>query len=314
MITLYRYTLPFTRPVATHTERIGLLIRDGDKWGEAAPWPGLSRESLDEAEAELQAWRSNPAFAPQLSSVAFAVESVGRVSDPALTSKIPINALLSDEPLDSALCAVREGGFRTLKIKVGRQTISAEAERVVEIHRQLGGAIKLRLDANRAWSLADALDFAGRIAGVPLAYIEEPLQKPTDLSEFHERTGLPLALDETLLDQPLEHFRACRGIRAVVIKPMVIGGLRAAERLAATAKNLGWLPVFSAVYESGVGIRTLARLAARCGAPGVAMGFDTYRCLADDVLLPRLAIRDGMLDLVEAERAQVCVGKLQVLA
>jgi O-succinylbenzoate synthase len=313
MITLYRYTLPFVRPVATCTERIGLLVRDGDTWGEAAPWPGLSRESLDEAEAELQAWRSNPAFAPQLSSVAFAVESVGRVSDPALTSKIPINALLSDEPLDSALCAVREGGFRTLKIKVGRQSVRADAERVVEIHHQLAPAIKLRLDANRAWSFTDALDFAKRIAGVSLEHIEEPLREPAELAAFHERTGLPLALDETLLEQPLENFRACRGLRAVVIKPMVVGGLRAAERLAAQATELGWLPVFSAVYESGVGIRTLARLAARCGAPSVAMGFDTYRCLADDVLQPRLTIRDGRLDLAVAERSQVCVEKLQEL-
>ena len=122
-----------------------------------------------------------------------------------------------------------------------------------------------------------------------------------------------MALDESLLEQPLENFRDWRGVRAVVIKPTIIGGLRAAERLATQATALGWSAVFSAVYESGIGIRALAHLAARCGAPGVAMGFDTYRCLADDVLQPRLTIRDGALDLAEADRAKVCVEELQEL-
>ena len=295
---------------------------DGDAhgrtaWGEAAPWPGLSRESLRDAEAELKRWRAHQedgrAFSPTLSSTAFALESVGRVSDPAHHATIPVNALLSDEPLDSALPAHLSAGFRTVKIKVGRQAVRADAERVCEVHRQLGPDIKLRLDANRAWTIADALDFAKRIAGVPLEYIEEPLQNPAELPAFHEHSRLPVALDETLLEQPLENFRAWRGVRAVVIKPTILGGLRAAERLSAAAMELGWLPVFSAVYESGVGIRALAHLAARCGAPGVAMGFDTYRCLADDVLRPRLTIRDGALDLQEADKAEVCVDKLQVL-
>ena len=317
MITFYRYTLPFVRPVATRhgplATRTGLLIRDGATWGEAAPWPGLSRETLNDAEAELKTWRDNQTIVPQLSSAAFAIESVGRVSDPAYPTNIPINALLSDEPLDAALPALISAGFRTLKLKVGRQAIRADAELVNEVHRQLGPDIKLRLDANRAWTLTEALDFAQRIAGVPLEYIEEPLQNPTELPAFHDRSGLPVALDESLLEQPLEKFRGWRGIRAVVIKPTILGGLCAAERLAAQATELGWLPVFSAVYESGVGIRELAHLAARCGAPGVAMGFDTYRYLADDVLQPRLMIRDGVLDLAEADCAEVCVEKLQEL-
>jgi len=328
MITLYRYALPFVRPVATRhgplATRTGVLIRNGNAWGEAAPWPGLSRETLRDAEAELKAWRDY-ASSPQCSSAAFAFDSVTdqvgtarravRQAKPTPTTPatIPINGLLSDEPLDVALPALASAGFRTVKIKVGRQSIHSDAERVIEVHRQLGPNIKLRLDANRAWTFTDALDFAKRIAGVPLEYIEEPLQNSAELPAFHERNGLPVALDESLLEEPLENFCTWRGVHAVVIKPTILGGLCAAERLAAQATELGWLPVFSAVYESGVGIRALAHLAARCGAPGVAMGFDTYRCLADDVLQPRLTICDGVLDLAEADRAEVCIEKLQEL-
>ncbi|MCX7008987.1 MAG: o-succinylbenzoate synthase [Kiritimatiellaeota bacterium] len=321
MITLYRYALPFVRPVTTRhgplATRTGVLVRDGHVWGEAAPWPGLSRESLNEAEAGLKIWRNDPQsdriLTPRLSSVVFAVESVRRVPDPASPIKIPVNGLLSDEPLDSALPALRTAGFRTVKIKVGRQSLRADVERVCEVNEQLGPDIKLRLDANRAWTLSDALDFARRIDGISLEYIEEPLQNPTELAQFHNRSGLPVAVDESFWERPITDFTNDCFIHAVIIKPTIIGGLITAERATEFVRHFGWQPVFSAVYESGVGIRELAHLAARCGAPGVAMGLDTYRCLADDVLLPRLTIRDGALDLTEADRAEVCVEKLQEL-
>jgi len=333
MITLYRYALPLVRPVATRhgalATRMGVLACVSDAqgrvtWGDAAPWPGLSRESVDAAEVELKIWRQfqedGRAFSPRCSSVAFAVESLaaevpagGRVFDPALTTKVQVNGLLADEPLEPALRALSAAGFRTLKLKVGRQSVRADAERVLEVHRLVGPDMKLRLDANRAWTLADALEFGRRIAAVQLEYIEEPLQNPDELPAFHEHSGLPVALDESLLEQPLESFRACRGACAVVIKPTILGGLRAAARLAAAATAQGLTLVFSAVYESGVGIRALAHLAARWGAPEVAMGLDTYRCLAADVLQPRLAIHDGALDLSEADRAEVCIGNLQAM-
>ena len=342
MITLYRYALPLVRPVATRrgalATRMGVLVRASDAqgrvaWGDAAPWPGLSRESVDAAEAELKIWRQfredGRAFSPRCSSVAFAMETIAadfsdevgtarravrqKQENQFSTAKIPINALLSDEPLEPALHALSAAGFRTLKIKVGRQSVRADAERILEVRRLVGPDMKLRLDANRAWTLADALEFGRRIAAVQIEYIEEPLQNPAELPAFHEHSGLAVALDESLLEQPLEKFRACRGACAVIIKPTILGGLGAAARLAAAAAEQGLTPVFSAVYESGVGIRALAHLAARWGAPEVAMGLDTYRCLAADVLQPRLAIRDGALDLEEADCAEVCIGNLQAV-
>ena len=82
--------------------------------------------------------------------------------------------------------------------------------------------MELRLDANRAWSLSDALEFAHGIAGVQIEYLEEPLQNPAALPAFHEHSGLSVALDETLLEQPPENFRDYRGVCAVVIKPTMV--------------------------------------------------------------------------------------------
>jgi len=324
MIDFFRYALPLVQPVASRVgplaERAGILIRLTDGrgrvgWGDVAPWPGLSRESLDQALAELKIWRKyqhqDRSFTAQSSAVAFGVESVAAEWEGRLptTGKIPVNGLLSDEPLATALPALLAAGFRTLKIKVGRQTLRADAERVQEIRRQVGAAIHLRLDANRAWALPDAIAFGRLVADTGIEYIEEPVRTPEDISTFHECTGLAVAVDESLLDQPLTVLRGCHGLKAVVIKPTVLGGLHAAARLAESASALGLTPVFSAVYESGVGIRMLARLAAQHGHNAVAMGLDTYRCLAADVLQPQLSFHDGALDLTDACRAEVHVAE-----
>ena len=60
---LYRYRLPFTRPLTlgslTLDHREGLLLKlsgdDGSEgWGETAPLPGFSMESQDEAASQLR--------------------------------------------------------------------------------------------------------------------------------------------------------------------------------------------------------------------------------------------------------------------
>ena len=54
-LALYRYQLPFTQPLTFHGKvevaREGLLVRIDKGWGEIAPLPGFSRETLAEAQA-----------------------------------------------------------------------------------------------------------------------------------------------------------------------------------------------------------------------------------------------------------------------
>lgn len=64
----------------------------------------------------------------------------------------------------------------------------------------------LRLDANQAWTLAEAQRFCSAFAGERservegVDYIEEPLSDPRLLAHFWETSGknLPYALDESL--------------------------------------------------------------------------------------------------------------------
>lgn len=322
------YRLPLAEPVVWNGERRdhrdGLLLRLWDDegragWGDAAPLPGFSRETVGDAETALRALLpaldavdldprdllqprggfhtaldaaglpSSARFAVDLALADLAAEDLGRTlpqalhPDPAVV--LPLNGLLMGDREAAVAGAGRLAaeGYAAAKLKVGRQSVAADAETVRAVREALGGAVALRLDANRAWSLEQATDFAGSIAGVALDYVEEPTPDAADHPALWLDTGLPLALDETLQEPGGEaHLRGWAA--AAVLKPTLVGGLMAALRLAAAARAVGVRPVLSASFESGVGLRGVAALAAATGAEPA--GLDTYRWLAEDVLPP----------------------------
>jgi O-succinylbenzoate synthase len=325
---LYRYRLPLTEPLPvgghTLTERRGLLLRltdDGgnEGWGEAAPLPGFSPESLGEATSAARALmatlvgrdvpdtdldallRSLPA-ADGAPSVRFAREGavvelratgregsvtrvLGGTADP-----VALNALITvaDADLDAAADRVRQAGYRAVKMKVGRADVEDDVRRVQKLSAALGEDVGLRLDANRKWTWEQAVAFAKTVEDVPIEYVEEPLRNPANLPEFANRTTLPLALDETTRECDPEDLPADLPVRAVVLKPTLLGGIAEARRWAGWARERNAEPVVSASYESGVGLRMLVALAGSLStAPA---GLSTYARLADDVLRPRLPL------------------------
>ena len=295
-------------------------------WGEAAPLPGFSAEDLDTAVHQLQQVRGTlrQASLPDIASnghdpwsaveidaglapsVRCAVESAilwvaadatGRpipsVLSDAPRPAVSLNALLDGGPdeVEAAAERVRERGYRAVKIKVGRDDPDYEAEAVRILADLLGPGITIRLDANRRWRFHEAIAFAEDIRTVPIEYIEEPVQDPSRLPEFERQSGLPIALDETTREIDPGQLSAYRYARAVVLKPMLLGGLRATVRWAQHAQRLGMTPVVSASFESGIGTQVLVSLAAVLGQRDVPAGLDTYRRLESDLLDPRLDLR-----------------------
>lgn len=295
-----------------------LVAENGESfWGEAAPLPGFSRESLEEASRELAravedlALESPPRqrFAAVSASLASDYPSVEFAVTAALASLddsdvldpdrcVALCGLLSGEQEEILFDAarLRKGGYRAVKLKVGRRTVEEDAALVREVRGVLGGGVSLRLDANRAWPFEEAREFAGLVSGVELEFIEEPLQEPGRLRELSDATGLPIALDESLVEMTSEEAPGHDYARAFVLKPSVIGHSRTVS-LSSVARDLGAKAIISSSYESGVGMLGLARLAASFG--GGAAGLDTYRRFAEDVLSPPLDLAKPHLNLRE---------------
>ena len=325
--------------ILTLTTSSGLVGR-----GEVAPLPGFSVESFAEAEAAVRSlaeeivgrtvpvdpdeagmwsdrvarwvWRLELPASVMAGLQAAIVDlvAVHRRETPAQTlhpdaaSEVLVNGLLlgdADHVLADA-ARLRDCGFGAVKLKVGRGDLAEEARLVRSVRAALGPDVALRLDANRAWTEDDAARFARGVDGCGIAYIEEPLRDPSRLVSFSKRSGLPVALDETVSERAVEDLERWRGVRAVVLKPTLLGGCEFTLWMARRAINAGMTAVISACFESGVGTAGLACLAAALEQPDVPVGLDTYRWIAEDVVEASLDMSHGRLrtaDAVEAMRA-----------
>ena len=195
---------------------------------------------------------------------------------------------------------MREAGYEAVKLKVGNRPVQEDVALVRSMKEALGGGVALRLDANRAWTLDEALEFARGIEGARVEYLEEPLSDPADLETFTRDCGVPVALDESLVGMAPEFLEEQRYAAAVVMKPSFLGGISRMLRLAEGAASLGLRPVVSSAYETGVGTAALVALAAGLGGGEIPAGLDTYRRLAGDVVEPRLPLPAPRVPVREA--------------
>ena len=159
------------------------------------------------------------------------------------------------------------------RARLGRGGAAADADRVEAIREAVGPDVALRCDANRGWSLNDALAFGLRAMRFDLQYVEEPVRDiESDLAAFHCTTGVPVALDESVDDALLrarnknnasvadaleELFEPTFGVVALVLKPGVLGGFEACAA-AAAARTKGINAVVTTAFESGVGVSACA--------------------------------------------------------
>lgn len=212
---------------------------------------------------------------------------------------VAINALLEATPdATTEAASLRDAGYRAVKVKVGRRDRDQEAAAVRDLHATLGPDVSLRLDANQAWSLEDALAFVEALQDVPISYLEEPLTDPAALPAFAAATRVPVALDETARILAPTDLPAHPYAEAVVLKPSLTG-LSATLDWMRTAADMQTRTVLSSAYESGVGMRLLVALAA--AAPGTeAAGFGPYRRLDRDVLPRRLPLDGPTVRVAEA--------------
>lgn len=219
------------------------------------------------------------------------------VEDHPIRNKISVNALVTGDT-DTILNIVAQKlaeNFKCIKIKIGRNAIEKEIDLVQSVDKVIKNKATLRLDANRAWGIKTAITFINGIKNCNIEYIEEPLLNPVQLSELATQTDIPFALDESITDKSFDFIKSDLRIRALVIKPTVIGSLDKTFRLLKYAKKTGLTAVISDTYSSGVGLSFLVWLASFIDKE-TPMGFDTYPCLTSDILLERHSMIDAMIE------------------
>lgn len=220
-----------------------------------------------------------------------AADAAGRVA----VNAMPGAALAVSDAAVQVACAA---GYRVLKLKVGVGAVGAEVAAIRALAARLPAGVQLRLDANGAWDETDARVMLSGVAGLPIESVEEPLRRWDNDAALHRlqrEVAFALALDESLHRRPRPLDLARIPVRRLVLKPAVVGGLRATLALATQARAAGHEVVLTGLIDSAAGLWATAQLAAALGG-ALAHGLGTADWLAAD-LGPAPPVVGGVITL-----------------
>lgn len=110
-----------------------------------------------------------------------------------------------------AAFAYRLYGFKQFKVKVGIPGYD-DVARLKAIRRSVGSKVSLRIDANEAWSLAEAEERIPAFEPFGIESVEQPLkhEDAASLATLRKRVNTPLMLDESLCGM-IDAERAVQG-------------------------------------------------------------------------------------------------------
>ncbi len=316
---LYPYQVSLKTGILKKDSRVGALLcitneKGEQSWAEVAPLPGRSQETLADTYRQLDQkklsilskewncsnWLSHLEQLHLLPALSFGLESALLnllLFLPACTQ--PISALLMGtvpEILAQADVKLQEG-YTSAKLKVNQLSF----EEAWELIDYLKEKFYLRLDVNRAWEVAEALQFFERYPLDAFDYVEEPFKDPTALHLFNH----PLAVDESFPELfSLEQLAHLPKLKALIYKPTIQGGLATCLKLAQWAENRGIQLVLSSSFETDIGLACIGQLAQRLALiyphSTQPIGLGTYDYLMEIVRERPLKIEKGHLYLTQS--------------
>lgn len=329
---------PFTTSFSTQTARHPLLVEvtvamGSDVvtgWGEcvALDAPVYSEEHLDgaaevirrwiaprlfaagEFTAETVAWHLSPIIGNRMakSAVEMAVldaqlrhreQSFAHYLGATRTS-VPSGVSVGIQPSVNELLDVVSGyvdaGYARIKLKIKPGHDLAE---VAAVRERFGSSLPFQVDANTAYTLADASHLRA-LDEYRLLLIEQPLGEQ-DLRQHAELARIistPVCLDESIVTaQTAADAIALRAASIINIKAGRVGGFLEARRIHDVARANGIAVWCGGMLETGLGRAANIALAALDGftLPGDISGSDRF--YVRDITTEPIVMRDGAVEV-----------------
>lgn len=281
--TLRRLSIPFRAPFATsrgvvaERELLLLKLEDADGavgHGEAAPFAPYDGVELDDVAAALrnagpepQAWTDglppHAGAATEMALLDLSGRRAGRpVGEPGAEA-IAVNRTLPAGPPEEVARLAGEGvreGFACFKLKVG---LPDDADRVAAARAAIGPWPALRLDANGAWSVAEAIRMARQLEPYDIQLLEQPCRTLDELGEVRRAVDVRVAADEPIRTAD-DVARAARtgACDAVNVKLAASGGFSGAREAVRAAAEHGVDAFLSSTLDGPWGIAASLQLAA----------------------------------------------------
>ncbi len=259
--------------------------------GEVAPLWGLSKETKEEVLSELDRItkiENSIEVSSSVSSVQCAIDAAlagfhsKQIDFPFLPKNelnaISINGLIWMDDVESMLTEARrkfKEGSRCIKLKIGALNFSDELNLIREI-RSWGNEeeLTIRVDANGAFALEEALDKLNQLSEFSLHSIEQPIKagQLENMFKLCAESPVPIAFDEEMIGRNPEDFQPFLSLGKpayLVVKPSLHGGFKAAENWKTWADKHGIGFWITSSLESNVGLNHLANWVCKMKLEGV---------------------------------------------
>ena len=182
---------------------------------------------------------------------------------------IPINGLVwmgTKEFMKDQIQEKIEGGFSCIKMKIGAIDFETELALLTSIRKEFSSKeIELRVDANGAFHVDNALEKLKRLSDLEIHSIEQPIKQGQldQMAELCLRTPLPIALDEELIGifNVTDKEKILQTIQPqyIILKPSLIGGFNGSGEWISLANkyNVDWW--ITSALESNIGLNAIAQ-------------------------------------------------------
>ena len=213
--------------------------------------------------------------------------------------------LQGDEPTKLADHASmwQERGFEVLYLKVGRGR-QRDLACVEAIRNRVGSQMKLRVDANMAWSVGEAIQELRALASYDIDFAEQPVawSDLDGLVRVRDAVPMPIAVDQGCFteQEALEVVRR-KAADVIVAGLHETGGISGLRKLAAVA-GAAALPICRHGVMGETGVTTLASLQVLASIPNQTRGHQVMHQLFEADIVPEGVIEFEGGDIVVPDR------------
>lgn len=218
---------------------------------------------------------------------------------------LPTSITIGIKPAAETLAEAGEylrRGFTHLKVKLGHD-FEEDQDRLIRLRQKVGRSIRIRVDANQGYSLAQTKRFGATLRDLDIEFVEQPLPQAAvaEMRTLPDDLRALVAADESLLSPADAMALAAKPAACGIfnIKLMKCGGITPALEIGVVAAAAGLDLMWGCMDESVISIS--AALHAACACPATRyLDLDGSLDLAEDAASGGFILRDGRLHITDA--------------
>jgi o-succinylbenzoate synthase len=187
--------------------------------------------------------------------------------------KISINGLVwmgTPEFMKEQIDQKLKAGFTTIKMKIGAIDLESELAILRSIRENFTSRqLKLRVDANGAFTKSETKQLLQQLAELEVHSIEQPIPAGNwaNMKDLCKSTAVPIALDEELIgihltDQKIELLETIQP-QYIILKPSLHGGISGTQEWIQLAEeqHIPWW--MTSALESNIGLNAICQFTAQ---------------------------------------------------